>query len=192
MSRRYRQSPVFYEPTPARWPWALALLLVIAAVVFAAVMRPGIVPLGGLSQLLPHGGPAPQMAPSPDPEIAANATAAVESVPTETSTAEADVSPAPLVEAQSADEVAAEWVARWNAGDYAGMYALASGTVRRTIPLEEFASRYQGIVDRAELALGAGRDHRRRRRHAAGPVSRHLRIGHRRGVQRGEHPAPGA
>ena len=31
------------------------------------------------------------------------------------------------------------------------MYALTSGTVRRTIPLEEFVSRYQGIVDRAEL-----------------------------------------
>jgi penicillin-binding protein 2 len=151
VSRRYRQSPVFYEPARTRWPWALALLLVIAAIVSAAVMRPGIVPLGGLNQLLPHGGPAPQIAPSPEPEIAANATAAVESVATETSTAEADISPAPLVEAKSGDDVAAEWVARWNAGDFAGMYALTSGTVRRTIPPEEFASRYQGIVDRAEL-----------------------------------------
>ncbi|MDF3042107.1 MAG: penicillin-binding protein 2 [Thermomicrobiales bacterium] len=151
MSRRYRQSPVFYEPAPTRWPWALALLLVIAAVVFTAIMRPGIVPLGALNQLLPRGGPASQIAPSPDPEFAANATAAVESVPTEASTTEADVSPAPLAQAQSADEVAVEWVARWNAGDYAGMYALTSGTVRRTISPEEFSSRYQGIVERAEL-----------------------------------------
>ena len=68
------------------------------------------------------------------------------------------------------------------------MYALASGTVRRTIPLEEFASRYQGIVDRAELhsmqaeITGAAGD-------AAGPISRPIRIGYRRGVQRGEHAA---
>jgi len=151
VSRRYRQSPVFYEPAPSRWPWALALLLVIAAGVFAAVMRPEIVPLDGLNQLLPHGGPPSQIAPSPDSQPAGNATAAVENVPTETSSVEADVSPVPLADAKSADDVAAEWVARWNAGDYAGMYALTSGTVRRTIPPEEFASRYQGIVDRAKL-----------------------------------------
>ena len=151
MSRRYRQSPVFYEPTPARWPWALALLLAIGAVVFAAVVRPGMVPLSGLNGLLPHDRPAPQIAPSPVPEIATNATASVATEPAEASSAEEDASPAPVAETESADEVAAAWVARWNAGDYAGMYALASGTVRRTISLEEFTSRYQGIVDRAEL-----------------------------------------
>jgi penicillin-binding protein 2 len=151
VSRRYRQSPVFYEPTPARWPWVLALLVVIAVIVFVAVMRPGIVQLGGLSGLLPQTNPVPQSAPSPDSGIAANATAVNESMPTKTSVAEEDVSPAPVVETASADEVAADWVARWNAGDYAGMYALTSGTVRRTISLDEFANRYQGIVDRAEL-----------------------------------------
>jgi penicillin-binding protein 2 len=52
----------------------------------------------------------------------------------------------------TADEVAVQWVALWNAGDYAGMYDLASGTVRRALPLEEFAARYQGIVDRAQLS----------------------------------------
>jgi penicillin-binding protein 2 len=151
VSRRYRQSPVFYEPTPARWPWALALLLTIGAVVFAAVVRPGMVPLSGLNGLLPQGNPAPQIAPSPNPEIATNATASAASEPAEVGALAEDASPVPVAGTGSADEVAAEWVARWNAGDYAGMYALASGTVRRTIPLEEFASRYQGIVDRAEL-----------------------------------------
>src|SRR4051794_14247518 len=151
LARRYRQSPVFYEPAPARWPWALALVVAIGAIVFAAVMRPGIVPLGGLSELLSQRNAAPQIVPSPDPAISANATPPVESVPTETSAAEEDVSPAPVVATESVDEVAADWVARWNKGDYAGMYALASGTVRRTIPLEKFVSRYQGIVDRAEL-----------------------------------------
>lgn len=152
MARRYRQSPVFYEPTPARWPWALALVVAIGAVVFAAVVRPGIIPLGGLDDLLPQTSPAEQAAPTPDPEIAANASAVAESVPTETSPAEEDVSPAPIAGTESADAVAAGWVAHWNDGDYAGMYALTSGTVQRTIPLEEFVSRYQGIVDRAELS----------------------------------------
>jgi penicillin-binding protein 2 len=113
------------------------------------------VPFRGLNEFLPlqEGNPAPTIAPSPDPEIATSATAAIASEPAESSAAEelASVSPAPVTEKRSANEVAAEWVTRWNAGDYAGMYALTSGTVRRTIPLEEFASRYQGIVDRAEL-----------------------------------------
>ncbi len=52
----------------------------------------------------------------------------------------------------TADEVALRWVELWNADDYAGMYDLASGTVRRALPLEEFAGRYQGIVDRAQLS----------------------------------------
>src|SRR3954468_10354323 len=151
LARRYRQTPVFYEPAPARWPWALALVVAIGAVVVAAVMRPGIVPLGGLSDLLPHWNAAPQIAPSPESGIAANATPAVKSVPTDTSAAMDSVTPAPAAVTESADEVAADWVARWNDGDYAGMYALTSGTVRRTIPLEEFVSRYQGIVDRAAL-----------------------------------------
>ena len=70
VARRYRQSPVFYEPTPTRWPWVLAFLLVVCAIVFAAVVRPGIVPLGGLGELLPQRNTAPQIAPSADPEIA--------------------------------------------------------------------------------------------------------------------------
>jgi penicillin-binding protein 2 len=151
VARRYRQSPVFYEPTPARWPWALALLLAIGAVLFAVVARPGLVPLGGLNGLFPQDHPAAQTAPTPNQEIAANATAPAPRESAGAGAAEEDASPAPVVETRSADEVAADWVARWNAGDYAGMYALTSGTVRRTIPLEEFASRYQGIVDRAEL-----------------------------------------
>jgi penicillin-binding protein 2 len=129
----------------------LVLLLAISAVVLAVVVRPGMVPLGGLNGLVPQAGPAPQIAPSPVPEMATNATASVATEPAETSTPEEDASPASFAGTESADDVAAEWVARWNVGDYAGMYALTSGTVRRTIPLEEFTSRYQGIVDRAEL-----------------------------------------
>src|SRR5215207_3727794 len=45
LARRYRQSPVFYDPTPSRWPWVLALLLVFGIIAAAAVIRPGVLPL---------------------------------------------------------------------------------------------------------------------------------------------------
>jgi penicillin-binding protein 2 len=64
---------------------------------------------------------------------------------------EGEVSPVPAVPALTADEVAQEWVARWNAGDFTGLYDLTSGTVQRAITRDEFTSRYQGIIDRAEL-----------------------------------------
>ena len=54
MARRYRQSPVFYDPSPARWPWALALLLLVAAVAFAVFVRPDLLPLERLN--LPFSG----------------------------------------------------------------------------------------------------------------------------------------
>ncbi|HET6346431.1 MAG TPA: NTF2-like N-terminal transpeptidase domain-containing protein, partial [Myxococcota bacterium] len=143
MSRRYRQSPVFYDPTPARWPWVLALL-VIAAIVAGAMLRPDLIPLGRLNEMLARGG-APA-ASEPTPELAA--------APPQDGTpaAASDPSPAPAMPDMAPDEVAAQWVARWNAGDYAGMYDLASGTVRRALPLEEFVGRYQGIADRAQLS----------------------------------------
>ena len=61
------------------------------------------------------------------------------------------VSPVATEPAMTADALAQEWVRRWNAGDYSGMYDLTSGTVRRTIPRQAFTDRYQGIADRAEL-----------------------------------------
>ena len=143
MARRYRQSPVFYDPTPARWPWVLALLLVLAMLVAGAFFRPDLVPVARLSGILVQGGdPAPQ----PPQNPAQIGTAAPDPAATE-----APSSPTPDLPDFTPDDVAAQWVARWNAGDYAGMYELASGTVRRSLPLEEFAGRYQGIADRAQL-----------------------------------------
>ena len=54
MARRYRQSPVFYDPTPTRWPWALALLVLVAAVAVAFFVRPEFLPLERLN--LPFSG----------------------------------------------------------------------------------------------------------------------------------------
>lgn len=147
MSRRYRQSPVFYDPTPARWPWVLALLLVVAAVAAGAYVRPDLVPIAQLSGIL-----ARQSAPAPEPAAdPAPGTAAPETAAAETSAAAGAPSPAADPPDLTPDAVAAQWVARWNAGDYAGMYELASGTVRRSLPLDEFVDRYQGIAERARL-----------------------------------------
>jgi penicillin-binding protein 2 len=152
VSRRYRQSPVFYDPTPARWPWVIALLLV-AAIAVGGLLRADVVSIGTISDLLARG--AQPAAPASPPEVAGaavgTATAATEDEP-ETNLEPADTTSSPLADpGLSADEVAAAWVARWNAGDYDAMYALTSGTVQRAISREEFVARYSGIVDRAEL-----------------------------------------
>ncbi len=153
MSRRYRQSPVFYDPTPARWPWLLALLLLIAAITAGAFLRPDLAPFGRLNEMLARGGAPAAIEPTPDLAAvpAQVGTAAAEIAPNEAPAAANAPSPAPDLSNLTADDVAAQWVALWNAGNYAGMYDLASGTVRRALPLEEFVGRYQGIVDRAQL-----------------------------------------
>jgi penicillin-binding protein 2 len=127
----------------------LALFLVVA-IAAGSFLRPDLVPLGRLSGMLPGQQP-PAVTPVPDPAVAVTeggtATAADPAENTDASVAE----PSPAVPELTADEVAAEWAARWNVGDYPGMYALTSGTVQRAVPQEEFISRYQGIVDRADL-----------------------------------------
>lgn len=146
MSRRYQQSPVFYDPTPARWPWVLALLLVVGAIGAAVYFRPDLIPAGPLSALVNRDEtPTPA---TPGPEIASNGQGADPGVVAPESGTSATASPEPDL---TADELAAEWVTRWNAGDYSGMYDLTSGTVRRSISLDQFVERYQGIAARAEL-----------------------------------------
>jgi penicillin-binding protein 2 len=150
VARRYRQSPVFYDPTPSRWPWLLALVLLVAGIGAAATLRPDLVPLplarltGFFSQSSPS---SPVM-----PPTAGAAVAEVSPTAGEPAADSADPAVAtPAEPAMTADEVAAAWVARWNAGDYDGMYDLTTGTVRRTISREEFTGRYQGIADRINL-----------------------------------------
>jgi penicillin-binding protein 2 len=145
VSRRYRQSPVFYEPAPARWPWVLAFVFVVALVVAAMALRPDLVPRNPLSDLLRQGGAPAGMGPSGEQ-------AAPGGTPTPAnSSSSAEPSPATPAPDLTEDEVAAAWVERWNAHDYDGLYELTSGTVRRTLSREEFSARYQGIAERAEL-----------------------------------------
>ncbi|MGH2618509.1 MAG: penicillin-binding transpeptidase domain-containing protein, partial [Thermomicrobiales bacterium] len=149
-----RESPVFYDPTPARWPWVLALLLIVAAVAVGVFVRPDLVPVGRLNEILAQGADPDATAPLPQSVAAESepATAPAANAAEDAESEDEAASPAPAVPDLSADEVAAQWVALWNAGDYAGLYNLTSGTVRRAMPLDEFAARYQGIVDRAQLS----------------------------------------
>ena len=152
MSRRYRQSPVFYDATPARWPWALALLLLLAAIALGGVLRPDLVPLPTLNEILARGGqPEESASPPEQAEVAAIASATPPAPPDAEDALAAEKSGSPVALGLTADEVAAEWVRRWNAADYAGMYELTSGTVRRAITRQEFVDRYQAIADRARL-----------------------------------------
>jgi penicillin-binding protein 2 len=150
VSRRYRQSPVFYDPAPARWPWLMGLLLVAGALIAVWYLRPDVLPVehvgSALSQRLPL------VDPSPTVESAAVALATAPASPTSPPASltgqNSGATPATRV---SPDEVAAAWVARWNAGNFAGMYELTTGTVRRSISLQDFTDRYRGIAERAEL-----------------------------------------
>jgi penicillin-binding protein 2 len=153
LSRRYRQSPVFYDPTPARWPWVLAFVVLIAALAGSAYLRPDLIPFGRLSGLVGQSPPPPLSTPAPQsaaPGIA-SATATQESGAEFAAVAD-EASPVPAVRQLTADELAAEWVAHWNAGDYSAMYDLTSGTVRRALTRDEFTERYLAIADRAELS----------------------------------------
>ena len=142
MARRVRQTPVFYEPQPARWPWVLLLVLVLGIAAYGFFMRPDLPPFANLRELAGQTPPNAPAVASPAPGVA------------EPTTSEQDAELAiasPAAPDMTESEVAAAWVERWSAGDYAGLYQLTSGTVQRAIPLDEFVARYQGIAGRAEL-----------------------------------------
>jgi len=128
----------------------LALVLLVAAIGIAGFLRPDLVPTGRLNEIVNRGAlpaasvatPSPGAGASDATQPAGSASAAADS---------ADASPAATPAGLSADEVAQRWVALWNASDFSGMYDLTTGTVRRSVTREAFQSRYQGIVDRAEL-----------------------------------------
>jgi penicillin-binding protein 2 len=142
VARRIRQTPVFYEPQPARWPWVLLFVLLVGIAAYGFLQRPDLPPFANLRQLAGQAPPETPAVASPAPG-APQPTAPVQSEePAVAATSEPDMTEA---------EVAEVWAALWSAGDYAGMYQLTSGTVQRAIPLEEFVARYEGIAERAEL-----------------------------------------
>ena len=139
VSRRYQQSPVFYDPTPARWPWVLGFVLLIGAVAAVLYFRPDLLPV-------PRGQLGAFSWGSETPPVAVATPDAVDPVVDSAPASVAEVS-SPAAPDMTAAEVAAAWVERWNAGDYAGLYDLTSGTVQRSISRDDFVARYQGIVN---------------------------------------------
>jgi penicillin-binding protein 2 len=115
-------------------------------------LRPDLAPFDRISGIIGRTGPPPSATATPE-AIAAQSSPAQSSEDDENTLAVADneLSPVATEAAMTADDLAQEWVKRWNAGDYSGMYDLTSGTVRRSITREAFTGRYQGIADRAEL-----------------------------------------
>ena len=142
MARRVKHTPVFYEPQPARWPWVLLVVLLLGVAAYGFFLRPDLPPFANLRELAGQ----PQ---ANTPAVATPASGAPE--PTSATQNEELATATPATPDLSEDDVAAAWVDRWSAGDYAGMYQLTSGTVQRAIPLDDFVARYQGIAERAEL-----------------------------------------
>jgi penicillin-binding protein 2 len=129
----------------------LVFVVLLAAVVGGSYLRPDLVPFWRLGGLAGQSVPPPVSTPAaPLAAVSESATATQEGGEPVAAVAD-EASPVPTVPQLTADEVAAAWVALWNAGDYAGMYDLTSGTVRRALTRDEFTDRYLGIIDRAEL-----------------------------------------
>ena len=51
MARRVRQTPVFYEPQPARWPWMLLVVLIVGIAAYGFFIRPDLPPFIDLREL---------------------------------------------------------------------------------------------------------------------------------------------
>lgn len=118
-----------------RWPWAFASVLLIAIIAASAILVSG------------------KIEPQSEPRLAA-----VQQSPV----AEASETPAPtptytpVPTATSVDvgvptRVAENWVAFWETGDYASMYAMTSSATKQTISEEEFIARYTDIQQEAGL-----------------------------------------
>jgi penicillin-binding protein 2 len=163
---------------PARWPWALAIVVLLAIGAIGALIITGgnlssgndgpqtvAGPNGEMIIVAPSGSgaasdPASAAAASPSSDASASASidpaGAPASGPTETN--DLPASAGPTVPPPTATptgptnaELAADWAAKWQAGDFQGMYALLSDAARKETTEDAFVKRYQAIYDRATI-----------------------------------------
>src|SRR3954454_21749131 len=127
----------------------MGLLLVATALVALWVVKPDILPIERLNHGVLRNAPLPDQSQTVGPD--SPAVAEVPASPT-AAPVQDNVAQTPQDSAASPDEIAADWVRRWNAGDFAGMYELTTGTVRRSLSRQDFTDRYEGIGERAELS----------------------------------------
>ncbi len=173
MNQYRRPSYAMAPPTrSARWPWALLIVVLLAIGAIGAL----IITDGNLT----GGDDGPETVPGPNGEMIivsrtspsgeASASAPVASAPTDDDAGSAGdpaASPAdgsalasagptvPLPTSTPAGptntELAADWAATWQTGDFQAMYGLLSDAARDTISEDDFVARYQAIYDRATI-----------------------------------------
>ena len=157
----YSRSPyaVPYRRAP-RWPWAFAVVILLALVGVGAVLLSGNLfdeqqsPVAELAQRATvaangEGEPTnPLSLANPTSEAAPTATLPP---PTETPVP----TPTP-VDTNAPRQLVEAWVALWSTGDYGSMYDLVSSDVQRQVSREKFVARYQEIAAEAGLEKVTG------------------------------------
>jgi penicillin-binding protein 2 len=122
-----------------RWPWAFASILLVAVIAVTALLLNG--------GLTPDSSTERQLA-AIDTTREADANATTAPAPTATYT---PVPTATAVDVSLPTTIAENWMALWQAGDYAAMYDLTSNATRQAMTEEDFVSRYKNIQNEAGL-----------------------------------------
>jgi penicillin-binding protein 2 len=149
---------VGYRRAP-RWPWAFAVVILLALVGVGAVLLNGNLldeqqsPVDELSQRAASGDGEgeptnPLSLTNPTREAAPTPTLPP---PTET--------PAPTptpVDTDAPVQLVQAWVAHWSTGNYGGMYDLVSTDIQKKLPREDFIRRYEEIETEAGLEQVTG------------------------------------
>lgn len=140
---------VAYPPNPRsayaaprrapRWPWAFASILLLAVIATTALLLNG--------GITPDSSNERQLA-AIDVTREAELNATLTPEPTATYT---PVPTATAVDTSLPTSIAGNWMAHWEAGDYASMYALTSNATHQDMTEEEFVERYQNIENEAGL-----------------------------------------
>ena len=121
-------SPYSVPRKPPKWPWAFAMVLLVAVVSATAVLLFNGVPVGNGPE---ENGDLALVTPTPEENLPPTVTP----IPSPT--------PATL---EYPTELATEWTVLWMNEDYAGMYALTSAATRDNMTESAFISKYTDIA----------------------------------------------
>jgi penicillin-binding protein 2 len=122
-----------------RWPWAFASILLVAVIAVTALLLNG--------GITPDSSNERQLA-AIDTTREANPNSTTAPEPTATYT---PVPTATAVDVSLPTSIAKNWMALWEAGDYAGMYNLTSNATHQSMTEDEFVERYTNIEGEAGL-----------------------------------------
>lgn len=122
-----------------RWPWAFASILLLAVIATTALLLNG--------GITPDSSNERQLA-AIDVTREAELDATLTPEPTATYT---PVPTATAVDTSLPTSIAQNWMAHWEAGDYASMYALTSNATHQSMSEDDFITRYENIENEAGL-----------------------------------------